>query len=473
MKESPRSNLLYGVSEHPPMKKKIPLALQHVFAMFGATVLVPILVNQLAGTEVLSTPVAIMMSGVGTLIYQICTGGTSPVYLGSSFAFISPIALAYQAGGMAGAMTGLVLVGLIYIIFAGAVARAGKDWIDRFLPPVVVGPTILIIGLNLASSAIGQIGISSGMETDWRNLVVALVTLGSAIVFMVFAKGFLNIIPFLMAIVMGYLAAIMLGMVDFTPVKEAAWFSVPKFQVMFWDYRPDLMVAIQLAPVALVTIPEHIGDHKALSTIIDQDLLKKPGLARTLLGDGLATLVAALVGAPANTTYGENTAVVGMTKIASVAVLRLAAIMAICMAFLGKVMALISTIPNPVLGGVSVLLYGFIGLNGVKVWIEHRLDLGFARNIVIASVMLVFGLGGAAISHQLGGMTFALSGMSLAVVLGIILNQILPVTQEEREQQATWEKDRVRLKFLHENPECMEYVDRQMVETLAGTQEGE
>lgn len=453
------AQLLYDVGDRPPMRQTIPLAVQHVFAMFGATILVPILVNSMAGYEVIPIPVAIMMSGVGTIIYQICTKGKSPVYLGSSFAFISPIALAYQTAGMAGAMTGLAVVGLIYVVFALVVALIGKGWIDRILPPVVIAPMIMIIGLGLASSAISQIGLDN-IEVDWRHIVVALITLTTAIIFMVYVKGFFNVIPFLMAIIVGYLASMVFGLVDFTGVKEAPWFSVPRFQVMFYHYMPSLAAVWQIAPVALVTMAEHIGDHEALSTITGRDLLKNPGLALTLLGDGLATLIAALFGGPANTTYGENTAVIGMTKNASVFVLRWAAVIAIAMAFMGKLTALIAAIPGPVLGGVSVLLYGFIALNGAKVWVKNSINFDYMRNIAISAVMLVFGLGGAVLAIPLGKAAISFSGMSLAAIFGIVLNLVLPQDMGELAERRKKKLDEQRLEVLHKNPELLRQVDR-------------
>lgn len=453
------AQLTYDVGDRPPMRQTIPLAVQHVFAMFGATILVPILVNSMVGAEVIPIPVAIFMSGIGTIVYQICTKGKSPVYLGSSFAFIAPVAIAYQSAGMAGAMTGLAVVGLLYMAFALLVALAGKGWLDRILPPVVIAPMIMIIGLGLASSAISQIGLDN-TEVDWRHIVVALVTIATAIIFMVFVKGFFNVIPFLMAIVVGYLASIAFGLVDFTAVQEAPWFSVPRFQVMFYHYMPSLAAVWQVAPVALVTMAEHIGDHEALSTITGRDLLKNPGLALTLLGDGLATLLAAIFGGPANTTYGENTAVIGMTKNASVFVLRWAAVIAMAMAFMGKLTALISAIPGPVLGGVSVLLYGFIALNGAKVWVKNRIDFGYMRNVAISAVMLVFGLGGAVLAIPLGQATISFSGMSLAALFGIVLNLVLPQDMGELEARRKQKLNERRLEILLSNPELLHQVDR-------------
>ena len=422
--------MLYDVNEKPPIAKWIILALQHVFAMFGATILVPILVNSAAGEVVLTIPVALVTSGIGTLIYILCTKGKSPVYLGSSFAFIAPLAAAFVKGGISGAMTGVMAVGLIYVIFAIIIKFAGKNWLDKILPPVVIGPMIMIIGLGLAPSAISQIGLGTGVDVDWRGVAVAVVTFLTTAIVMVRAKGFIKIIPFLIGIVTGYILAIILGMIDFTPVLEASFFSMPSFVIPFVSYMPNFSALLTIAPIALVTMAEHIGDHTALGTIIGKDLLKDPGLDRTLLGDGIATFVAGLFGGPANTTYGENTSVVGMTKVASVWVIGLAAIFAICLGFLGKFTALVSTIPNPVLGGVSLLLYGFIAVNGLKVLIQNQIDFGKSKNVVVASSMLVLGLGGAAISIVSGDLSITISGMSLAAIVGILLNLFLPAEKE-------------------------------------------
>ena len=419
------------VNKKPPIAKWIILAIQHVFAMFGATILVPILVNSAAGETVLTIPVALVTSGIGTLIYILCTKGKSPVYLGSSFAFIAPIAAAYLKGGASGAMTGIMVVGLIYIIVAIVIKLIGKNWIDKLLPPVVIGPMIMIIGLGLAPSAVSQIGLTSGAELDWKILLVAVVSFLVTAIVMTRAKGFLKVIPFLVGIISGYVLSIILGLVDFTAVAEASFFSVPKFIIPFVNYAPNFSALITIAPIALVTLCEHIGDHTSLSNIIGKDLLKDPGLDRTILGDGIATFVAGVLGGPANTTYGENTSVVGMTKVASVWVIGLAAIIAIIIGFLGKFTALVSTIPNAVLGGVSLLLYGFIAVNGLKVLIKNQIDFEKTKNIVVASTMLVLGLGGASISIISGDLSITISGMSLAAIIGIILNLILPDEKEE------------------------------------------
>lgn len=425
--------MTYDVNEVPPFKKAIVLAIQHVFAMFGATILVPILVNGAADAEVLSIPVALVASGIGTLIYIMCTKKKSPVYLGSSFAFIAPVAAAYSKGGISGAMTGIMVVGLIYVLIVFIIKLAGKEWLNKLLPPIVVGPMIMIIGLGLAPSAISQIGLTSSTEFDIKVLIVAIVSFLVTAFVMTKAKGFLRIIPFLIGILSGYLLAIILGLVDFAGVASAKFFSIPKFVFPFIDYTPSVAGLITIAPVALVTLCEHIGDHTSLSNIIGKNLIKDPGIDRTLLGDGLATFVAGLIGGPANTTYGENTAVVGMTKVASVRVIGMAAMIAIFVGFLGKFTAVVATIPNAVLGGVSLLLYGFIAVNGLKVLIKNRIDFEIPKNVIIASSMLVLGLGGAVISIVKGDMEITVSGMSLASIVGIILNLILSEEGKENE----------------------------------------
>lgn len=437
MKE--KTNLLYDTNEKPTIGKWIILAIQHVFAMFGATILVSLLVNKAAGTEVLTIPVTLVASGIGTIIYILCTKGKSPVYLGSSFAYITPIALAFAKGGTSAFVTGIVGAGLIYIIFAILIKIFGKSWVDKLLPPIVVGPMIMIIGLSLAGNAVSQMGIAGG-DFEWRNLVVALVAFLVTAITAVGAKGFLKVIPFLIGIATGYITAVCLGIVDFTPVIDASFFEVPKFLLPIRDYTFSWVGLLTIAPIALVTIAEHIGDHMALSSIINKDLIKDPGLEKTLLGDGLATMVAGLMGGPANTTYGENTSVVGMTKVASVWVIGLAAIMAICIGFLGKLSAIFATIPDPVLGGVSLLLYGFIAVNGLKVIVKNQIDFEDVRNVIIASTMLVLGLGGAIITISGGDVSVSLTGMSLAAIVGIILNLALPKTKVEKKVEKKTKK---------------------------------
>lgn len=437
-----KKKMTYDVDEFPPIGKSIILALQHLFAMFGATILVPILVNSAAGTEVLTIPVALVTSGIGTIIYILCTKGKSPVYLGSSFAFITPIAAGYAKSGIGGAMTGIMVIGIIYVIVALIIKFAGKKWLEKLLPPVVIGPMIMIIGLGLAPSCIGQIGISEGSTLALKSLLVAFVSFITTAIMMTKAKGFFKVIPFLIGIIAGYITACLLGIVNFDSVINAEWIQVPKFVIPFIDYEINFGAILTIAPIALVTLCEHIGDHTSLSNIIDKNLIEDPGLDKTLMGDGLATLAAGALGGPANTTYGENTSVVGMTKVASVKVIALAAVFAIVIGFFGKFTALIGTIPNAVLGGVSLLLYGFIAVNGLKVLIKNQTNFEDPKNVIVASTMLVLGLGGAVLSITNNDINLTISGMSLASIAGIILNLILPNETEEKKEKENKQKNK-------------------------------
>lgn len=422
MKEN--NKMLLDVNEKPPILKWILLSLQHVFAMFGATILVPILVNTASGSEVLSIPVALISSGIGTLIYIICTRGKSPVYLGSSFAFISPMIVGFAKSGKSSVFTAIMAVGLVYVLVALIIKLIGKRWINKLLPPIVVGPMIMIIGLSLAPTAVEEIGLN--METvPWKNIVVAIVAFLTTGVLAVRGKGFLKVIPFLMGMIAGYIASMILGMVDYSGIVSAKIISKPDFYLPFIHYKLNFGALLTIVPIALVTIAEHIGDHKVLSEIIDRDLIEDPGLDNTLMGDGIATFAAGLIGGPANTTYGENTSVVGMTKVASVWVIGLAAVIAIIFGFLGQLTAIISSIPTPVLGGVSILLYGFISVNGLKILIQNKVDFGNTKNVIVASSMLVLGLGGAAISVVTKNINISISGMSLAALVGILLNLLI------------------------------------------------
>lgn len=427
MKQESTVDLLLDVDQRPSAGKGILLSFQHVFAMFGATILVPLILG-------MPVSVALFASGVGTLIYMISTGFKVPVYLGSSFAFITAMSLAMKemGGDVSAAQTGVILTGLVYVLVATSIRFVGTKWIDKLLPPIIIGPMIIVIGLGLAGSAVTNAGLVA--DGNWKNALVAVVTFLIAAFINTKGKGFLRIIPFLFAIIGGYLFALTLGLVDFTPVLKANWFEIPGFYLPFSTggafkeynlyFGPE---TIAILPIAIVTISEHIGDHTVLGQICGRQFLKEPGLHRTLLGDGIATSVSAFLGGPANTTYGENTGVIGMTRIASVSVIRNAAFIAIALSFLGKFTALISTIPNAVLGGMSILLYGVIASNGLKVLIKERVDFGQMRNLIIASAMLVLGLGGAIL--KLGPVT--LSGTALSAMTGIILNLILPYENKD------------------------------------------
>ena len=420
--QTSKVNLLLDVDQNPPFAKGLLLSLQHVFAMFGATILVPLILG-------MPVSVALFASGLGTLIYMVATQFKVPVYLGSSFAFISAMAFAIKQmnGDVSAAQSGVVLVGLVYVAVAFAVKLIGTKWIDRLLPPIVIGPMIMVIGLGLANSAVTNAGFIK--DGTVQQISVAIVTFLITAFINTKAKGFLKIIPFLFGIIGGYIVAVLFGLVDFTPVLEADWIALPQLYLPFstngffkeyhWYFGPETWAIL---PVAVVTIAEHIGDHTVLSQICGRQFLKNPGLHRTLIGDGIATSVSAFMGGPANTTYGENTGVVGMTRIASVSVIRNAALFAIGLSFLGKFTALISTIPNAVLGGMSIMLYGVIASNGLKVLIEKQVDFREVRNLIIASSMLVLGLGGAIL--ELGPVT--LSGTALCALAGVILNLVLP-----------------------------------------------
>lgn len=413
--------MLLGVDEKPEFWSGLLLSFQHVFSMFGATILVPIITG-------LPISAALMMSGVGTLIYHFVTQSKIPVYLGSSFAFIGAMQIAMEQldGDVSASQTGIMLVGLGYLVIAVLAKTIGTRWIDKLMPSIVIGPMIMVIGLGLSSTAVENADLV--MDGQWQNIVVAMVTFLITAYVNTKSTGFFKTIPFLAGIVGGYLTALLLGIVDITPVLEANWFSLPELYLpfktpIFNDYDiyfgPE---AWAFLPLVLVTATEHIGDHTVLGKMTDRDYLKNPGLARTFTGDGLASLASAFFGGPANTTYGENVGVIGLTRVASVRVVRNAAIIAIVISFLGKLTALLTTIPGAVIGGMSLLLYGVIASSGLKVMIDDQLDFTKPRNLIIASVMLVIGLGGAVLA--LGPVV--ISGTALSAIVGVLLNLILP-----------------------------------------------
>lgn len=423
--------LILDVEARPAPLKGLLLSLQHVFAMFGATILVPILLD-------MPVSVALLASGVGTIIYQIATKAKVPVYLGSSFAYIAAmqIAIDQMGGDVSAAQTGVIMVGLLYVVIAAIISYTGTAWVDKVLPPIVIGPMIIVIGLGLAGNAVTSAGLV--MDSDWRTIFVAISTFLITAFVNTQGKGFFKIIPFLIGIAGGYIIAVLLGVVDFTPVIEANWFALPQLYLPFetttfnsysFYFGPESWA---LVPIVLVTVAEHIGDHSVLGKICDREFLKDPGLKRTLIGDGVATAVSGFFGGPANTTYGENTGVIGMTRIASVSVIRNAALIAVMLSFMGKFTALISTIPGAVLGGMSILLYGVIASNGLKVMIEDKVDFNQSRNLIIASSMLVVGLGGAVLDVA-GFVT--LSGTALSAMIGVILNLVLPKEEAEYEPE--------------------------------------
>lgn len=399
--------------------KMLVLGLQHTFAMFGATVLVPIL----TGLDVSTT---LLMAGLGTLLFHLVTKGKVPVFLGSSFAFLGGFAaVAPMQDGKANlellpyACGGVLVAGLVYVVMAGLIRLFGVKRIMRFFPPVVTGPIIISIGLILAPSAI------SNCATNW---LVALVALALIIICNIWGKGMVKIVPILIGVVGAYIVALALGDVDFTAIQEASWFGLALQPARFAKF--SVSACITIVPIALATMMEHIGDIAAISATAEKNYLADPGLHRTMLGDGLATSLAGFFGAPANTTYGENTGVVALTKVYDPRVMRIAACFAILLSFFPKVGAAIQTIPPAVIGGVSFVLYGMISAVGVRNIVENRVDFTVSRNLIIAAVILVSALG----FNSVGGITIPigdaasinLSGLAIAAIVGIVLNAILP-----------------------------------------------
>lgn len=409
---------IIGIKESPPPGQFIVLSLQHLFAMFGATILVPYLVG-------LSPGVALITSGLGTLAFLLITQGKVPAYVGSSFAFIAPLIASIAADSVGGAMIGAFLAGLVYGVVALIIKATGYKWLVNILPPVVVGPVIIVIGLSLAPVAADM--AMNGPDGNYSLLyfIVALITLAIVILSSIFLRGFMNLIPVLIGIIGGYIFAAMVGIVDLTGVKEASIFEVPEFVIPFVTYTPSLSWTIitLMVPVSIVTLAEHIGHQMVLSTVVRKDLIQDPGLHRSIMGDGVATMLAALLGGPPNTTYGENIGVLAITRVFSVFVIGGAAILAILFGFIGKITALISSIPTPVMGGISILLFGVIAASGLRMMIDSKVDLGNKRNLIISSVILVIGIGGIFMRFT---ENFEIHGMALAAIVGVILNVILP-----------------------------------------------
>lgn len=417
--------IVLAIEEKPKLGQWIILSIQHLFAMFGATVLVPALTG-------MSPAIALVSSGIGTLAFIFITKGRVPSYLGSSFAFINPIIAvkAMEANPESGIevgsfLVGSFLVGVTYSLVALLIAKAGTNWLMRLLPPIVVGPVIMVIGLGLASTAIGMVTNNPQGNYDLTYVIIGFVTLAITIITAIFTRGFLSVIPVLIGIIGGYLFAMLMGVVDLQPVLDAKWIQVPDFQFPFVDYQPKVSwyVLLLMLPVAIVPIAEHIGHQLVLSKVVNKDLIKDPGLDRSMLGDGVATMLASLIGGPPNTTYGENIGVLAITRAFSIYVFIGAACFAILFGFCGKVAALLSTIPSPVMGGVSILLFGIIASSGLRMLVENKVDFKSKRNLIISSVILIIGIGGAAIHI---GTLFSLEGMALASIIGILLNVVLP-----------------------------------------------
>lgn len=418
MKEDEEKRIVLRIDEKPKFAQWLLLSIQHLFAMFGSTVLVPALTG-------MSPAIALISSGLGTLAFIAITKGKVPSYLGSSFAFINPIIAVKAFDGYSGIMIGSLLVGIAYAIVALIISKAGTRWLMKLLPPVVVGPVIMVIGLGLASTAISMVTNNSAGEYDIRYILVGLVTLTITIIVSVYTRGFISVIPVLVGIIGGYAFSVWMGIVDLTQVDEAKWLALPPFEIPFLTYTPDFnwKVVFLMVPVAIVPIAEHIGHQLVLSKVVNKDLIEDPGLHRSMLGDGIATMIASVIGGPPNTTYGENIGVLAITRAFSIYLFVGAAFFAILFGFCGKIAALLSTIPSPVMGGVSILLFGIIASSGLRMLVENKVDFARKRNLVIASVILVIGIGGAAIHI---GESFSLEGMALASIIGVILNQVIP-----------------------------------------------
>ena len=428
---------ILGPHDRPSLARWIPLSFQHVFAMFGATILVPLLTG-------LSPSTALFTAGTGTLIYILITSAKVPAFLGSSFAFIPALIGIADKYGMAYALGGAMCAGLFYAIVAGIIRIAGKNWLDKALPPVVIGSVIIVIGLNLAPTAMQSAMYNNG-EYSLVYFSIAIVTLAIAIIATIFLKGFFNTISILIGLVGGYLFTLIMGcffpaykLIDFSAVKEASWFGLPFLQKAadgsyFWLAPKFALVPIlTFIIVSLATICEHLGDTLVTSKVVGRDFYKDPGLHKTLLGDGVATAWAALWGGPPNTTYGENVGVMAITKVYSVWVIGGAAVIAVLLSFIQKFGAIIQTIPGPVMGGISMLLYGLIASSGLRTIVESGVDYKDKRNLTISSVIMVIGIGGGMLEFSVGqSFKFSLGGVALATLIGIILNLIIPISKKE------------------------------------------
>ncbi len=415
-------NKKYDVDEMPKPWLLLGLSFQHLFAMFGATILVPILVG-------INPAIALFSSGLGTLAHLTVTKYKIPAYMGSSFAYIATMQSLMKADGIAAVAQGAIAGGLVYLIVALIVKFAGNAWIDKILPPIVVGPIIIVIGLSLAATAVNDVMLKDG-SYNITYLVIGMVTLLSVILFNIYGKKIIGVIPILLGLFVGYLFAILAGIitgqqiVDFSGIASSSWLQVPNFAILFVDYHFKLYPSaiLTMAPIAFVTMTEHFGHIMVLNSLTGHDFFKNPGLDRTLTGDGLAQIIAGFFGAPPVTSYGENIGVMALNKIYSVYVIAGAAVIAVVMSFIGKVSALLSSIPTPVIGGISIALFGVIASSGLKILIDSKINFDNKKNLLIASVILVSGIGG--LTLQIKGLQ--ITGVAFSTLLGIILYQILP-----------------------------------------------
>ena len=399
------------VEDKVPFRLLIPLSIQHMFAMFGASVLVPFLFG-------INPAVVLFMNGLGTLLFILVTKGKAPAYLGSSFAFLAPAGIVIANWGYEYALGGFVAVGFAGCILAFIIYKVGYKWIDIVLPPAAMGPVVALIGLELSGSAASNAGLLDEV-IDPRNAIVFFVTLGFAVFGSVLFRGFLSVIPILIAVIAGYVAAAITGILDFSAVMTAPIFALPNFSAPKFDLQAILIIL----PVILVITSEHIGHQVVTSKIVNRDLLKEPGLHRSLFGDNFSTMLSGLIGSVPTTTYGENIGVMAVTKVYSVQVIAGAAVFSIICSFIGKLSALIQTIPGPVIGGISFLLYGMIGTSGLRILVDSQVDYGKNRNQALTAVIFVTGLSGIKVNFG----NVQLTGMVLACVTGMILSLVFYV----------------------------------------------
>ena len=391
-------------TEQLSITKKTVVGVQFLFVAFGATVLVPLLIG-------IDPATALFTAGVGTFLFHFVTKGKVPIFLGSSFAFIAPIIAATKEWGLPGTLAGLTAVSLVYFVISALVKWQGKKLLDRIFPPVVIGPVIILIGLSLSGSAVNM------AKTNW---ILAFTSLLTAIGVLTFCKGMMKLVPIISGVIVGYIIAICMGLVDFSGVAAASWFAMP----VHFDTITHFQLApfLYMIPVAIAPVLEHIGDVYVVSAVAKKDFVADPGIHRTMFGDGLACLVSAFLGGPPETTYSEVTGAMSITKVTSPAVIRIAAATAICFSVIGKLSALLQSIPQAVLGGIMLLLFGTIASVGVQNMMQHKVDMNETRNVIIMSVMLTMGLGGAVLSSG----AFAISGIGLSAVIGVVLNLVLP-----------------------------------------------
>ncbi len=409
------------VDERLPILQSLPLSFQHLFAMFGSTVLVPLLFG-------INPAIILLMNGIGTLIYIFITKGKIPAYLGSSFAFISPVTvvLGKYSGldGYAHALGGFLLVGIVLLLVGLIVKFIGTAWIDIIFPPAAMGAIVAVIGLELVPTAADMAGLVTPKDVapDPKVITVSLLTLGLTVVYWVTLRGFLKIIPILLGIVSGYVIAAFSGLVDFSLVKEAKWFALPTVYSMKINWA-DMLIIL---PAALVLLPEHIGHLIVTSNIVKRDMIKDPGLDRSFMGNGISTIISSFVGATPNTTYGENIGVLAITRVYSTWIIGGAAVLAIILSFCGKLAALIMSIPTPVMGGISLLLFGIIAVSGLRMLVESKVDYSISQNLILTCVVLAIGISGAAI--KIGSVE--LSGMGLATIVAIILSLFFKILEK-------------------------------------------